>query len=67
MTLCLTQELMCDLQDDLVCIPQKMAGSTGNLGPVVLVTRVTNSITLTDPATLRSFHVDVGLPPSLYL
>ena len=56
------------LQDDLVCIPQKMAGSTGNLGPLVLCTRVTNNITLTDPATLRSIHLDVcPLPRTLHL
>ena len=40
-------------QDDLVCLPPKLAASMGNIGPLVLVTRVTNAITLTDPLTLR--------------
>lgn len=41
------------LQDDLLCLPAKLAASLGNIGPVVVVTRVTNAITLTDPLTLR--------------
>lgn len=40
-------------QDDLVCLPAKQAAALGNIGPMVLVTRVTNAITLTDPLTLR--------------
>ncbi|PSC72831.1 60S ribosomal export NMD3-like [Micractinium conductrix] len=40
-------------KDDLVCLPAKLAASLGNIGPVCLVTRVTNAITLTDPLTLR--------------
>ncbi|GFR51707.1 hypothetical protein Agub_g14152 [Astrephomene gubernaculifera] len=45
-------------KDDLVCLPPKMAASCGNLGPLVLVTRITNQITITDPATLRSYSMD---------
>jgi nonsense-mediated mRNA decay protein 3 len=37
----------------LLCLPAKLAASLGNIGPVVVVTRVTNAITLTDPLTLR--------------
>ncbi|KAL4447194.1 hypothetical protein ABPG77_007227 [Micractinium sp. CCAP 211/92] len=40
-------------KDDLVCLPAKQAAALGNIGPLVLVTRVTNAITLTDPLTLR--------------
>ena len=36
-----------------MCLPAKLAASLGNIGPLVLVTRVTNAITLTDPLTLR--------------
>lgn len=48
-------------QDDLVCLPSKLASSLGSLGPLVLVTRVTNAITLTDPTNLRSTSMDVSL------
>ena len=40
-------------QDDLVCLPAKQAAALGNIGPLVVVTRVTNALTLTDPLTLR--------------
>lgn len=36
-----------------MCLPAKQAAALGNIGPVVVVTRVTNAITLTDPLTLR--------------
>lgn len=51
------------VQDDLVCLPAKLAASLGNIGPVCLVTRVTNAITLTDPLTLRrgEFINDINL------
>ncbi|GIL64428.1 hypothetical protein Vafri_18352 [Volvox africanus] len=45
-------------KDDLVCLPAKMASSCGNLGPLVLVTRITNQITIADPITLRSYSMD---------
>lgn len=37
-----------------------MSASCGNLGPLVLVTRVTNQITIIDPVTLRSHSMDVS-------
>ena len=42
-----------------MCLPAKMASSLGGLGPLVLVTRVTNAITLTDPTNLRGVALDV--------
>ena len=48
------------LQDDLICLPSKVASGMGNLGPLVLCTRVTNSLLLLDPSTLRGSHVDVN-------
>ena len=45
-------------QDDLVFLPPKLTHSLGGLGPLVLVTRVTAGITLTDPATLREAVLD---------
>lgn len=47
-------------KDDLVCLPAKLAASLGNIGPVVLVTRVTSAITLTDPLTLRQATLEAG-------
>lgn len=47
-------------QDDLVCLPPKLSSALGGLGPLVLVTRVTNAITLTDPTNLRGTTVDVS-------
>lgn len=47
-------------QDDLVCLPAKLSTALGGLGPMVLVTRVTNAITLTDPTNLRSTSMDVS-------
>eukprot|EP00887_Chlorella_sp_A99_P002026 scaffold18.g2026.t1 len=40
-------------KDDLVFLPPKVATSYGNIGPLVVCTRVTSAITLTDPLTLR--------------
>eukprot|EP00201_Polytomella_parva_P001315 CAMPEP_0175082732 /NCGR_PEP_ID=MMETSP0052_2-20121109/26929_1 /TAXON_ID=51329 ORGANISM="Polytomella parva, Strain SAG 63-3" /NCGR_SAMPLE_ID=MMETSP0052_2 /ASSEMBLY_ACC=CAM_ASM_000194 /LENGTH=515 /DNA_ID=CAMNT_0016353981 /DNA_START=153 /DNA_END=1703 /DNA_ORIENTATION=+ len=45
-------------KDDLVCLPAKVSASLGNLGPIVLVTRVTSQITITDPHDLRSVSLD---------
>lgn len=41
-------------KDDLVCLPPKLAASYGGISPLVVCTRVTNALTLTDPITLRS-------------
>jgi nonsense-mediated mRNA decay protein 3 len=43
-----------------VCLPAKQAASLGHIGPVVVVTRVTNAITLTDPITLRQAVLEAG-------
>lgn len=45
-------------KEDAVFLPPKLAAALGNLGPLVLVTRVGSGITLTDPATLRSATLD---------
>lgn len=45
-------------KDDLICLPQKVASGLGNIGPLVLCTRVSNSLTLLDPLSLRSAYVD---------
>jgi nonsense-mediated mRNA decay protein 3 len=41
-------------KDDLVCLPAKLARSLGNIAPLVLCTRVGNSIHVLDPATLQA-------------
>ena len=57
------------VQDDLVCIPHKAAAALGGFGPLALCTRVSNTLTLTDPQTLRSIQMDVScfMLPSLLL
>lgn len=45
-------------REDLVCLPPKIAISLGNLGPLVICTKVSNSIMLMDPNTLRYCFLD---------
>ncbi|KAG6643443.1 60S ribosomal export protein NMD3-like [Carya illinoinensis] len=45
-------------REDLICLPPKVAASLGNLGPLVICTKVTNSIALLDPFTLRICFLD---------
>lgn len=46
------------LQDDLICLPAKLASSLGSLGPLVLCSRITNVLTLLDPTNLRAAHME---------
>ena len=48
------------LQDDLICLPPKVAAPLGNMGPVVFCSRVTNTVQLTDPLTLRTVPLEVS-------
>ena len=52
-------ESCCLLQDDLICLPPKVAAPLGNMGPVVFCSRVTNTVQLTDPLTLRTVPMEV--------
>jgi nonsense-mediated mRNA decay protein 3 len=45
-------------REDLICLPPKVRSSFGNLGPLVICTKVTNSIALLDPWTLRHCFLD---------
>eukprot|EP00271_Cylindrocystis_brebissonii_P020407 TRINITY_DN6737_c1_g1_i1.p1 TRINITY_DN6737_c1_g1~~TRINITY_DN6737_c1_g1_i1.p1 ORF type:complete len:549 (+),score=117.80 TRINITY_DN6737_c1_g1_i1:510-2156(+) len=45
-------------KDDLICLPQKVAHSFGNFGPIVLCLRVSNNLLLMDVHTLRTIHMD---------
>eukprot|EP00897_Mesotaenium_endlicherianum_P005218 jgi/Mesen1/4724/ME000241S03763 len=45
-------------KDDLVCLPHKLAAALGNIGPLVLCYRVSSSLQLLDPATLRLVYLD---------
>ena len=45
-------------QDDLLCLPAKLCNALGGLGPLVLCTRVSALLTLTDPSTLREAHLN---------
>mmetsp|Transcript_25446 Transcript_25446/g.55257 ORF Transcript_25446/g.55257 Transcript_25446/m.55257 type:complete len:560 (+) Transcript_25446:171-1850(+) len=48
-------------KDDLCCLPAKLASSLGQLGPMVLCTKVTNQLTLMDPVTLRTTTMDANV------
>jgi nonsense-mediated mRNA decay protein 3 len=45
-------------REDLICLPPKVATSLGNLGPLVICNKVTSSIALLDPFTLRLCFLD---------
>lgn len=45
-------------REDLICLPPKVSNGLGNIGPIVICTKVTNSIALLDPFTLRHCFLD---------
>ncbi|XP_020592394.1 60S ribosomal export protein NMD3-like [Phalaenopsis equestris] len=45
-------------REDLICLPPKVANTLGNIGPLVLCTKVSSSITLLNPFTLRTVFLD---------
>lgn len=45
-------------REDLLCLPPKVALNLGNLGPLVICTKMTNNIALLDPFTLRQCYLD---------
>ncbi|PWA65752.1 NMD3-like protein [Artemisia annua] len=45
-------------REDLVCLPPKLVANLGNLGPLVVCTKVSNSVALIDPLTLRHCYLD---------
>ncbi|KAJ3689573.1 hypothetical protein LUZ61_018737 [Rhynchospora tenuis] len=47
-------------REDLICLPPKVAHSLGNLGPLVICTKVSNSIVLMDPFTLRVAYLNAS-------
>lgn len=47
-------------REDLICLPPKVAVSLGNLGPLVICTKVSNNILLLDPVTLRCAFLDAN-------
>ncbi|KAK9209216.1 hypothetical protein WN944_001580 [Citrus x changshan-huyou] len=49
-------------REDLICLPPIAAHNLGNLGPFVICTKVTNSIALLDPFTLRHCYLDADHP-----
>lgn len=46
-------------REDLICLPPKVKDGLGNLGPLVICTKVSNNIALLDPFTLRNCFLDV--------
>ncbi|XP_073111663.1 uncharacterized protein [Elaeis guineensis] len=47
-------------REDLICLPPKVAQALGNLGPLVICTKISNSVALLDPFTLRSAFLDAS-------
>lgn len=47
-------------KEDLICLPSKVAASLGNLGPIVLCTKVSTNIMLLDPFTSRHAFMDAN-------
>ncbi|KAL5549011.1 hypothetical protein UlMin_004242 [Ulmus minor] len=45
-------------REDLICLPPKLALSLGNIGPLMICTKVTNSIALLHPITLGHCFLD---------
>ncbi|GAB2302908.1 hypothetical protein Dimus_036901 [Dionaea muscipula] len=45
-------------REDLICLPPKLATSLGNLGPLMICMKVSNSIALVDPRTLGHCFLD---------
>jgi nonsense-mediated mRNA decay protein 3 len=45
-------------REELICLSPRVAVGLGNLGPLVICTKVTNSIALLDPFTLRQCFLD---------
>lgn len=45
-------------REDLICLPPKVRSNFGNIGPLVICIKVTNSIALLDPLTLRTCFLD---------
>jgi nonsense-mediated mRNA decay protein 3 len=47
-------------RDDVLCLPQKLSISLGGIGPLVLVTRISQSITIIDPSNLRTAELSAA-------
>ncbi|XP_073099926.1 uncharacterized protein [Elaeis guineensis] len=47
-------------REDFICLPPKVAQALGNLGPLVICTKISNSVALLDPFTLRSAFLDAS-------
>ncbi|KAM7267880.1 hypothetical protein ACFE04_010046 [Oxalis oulophora] len=45
-------------REDLICLPKEFARSSGNIGPLVICTKVTNNIALLNPFTLKNCYLD---------
>eukprot|EP00850_Spirogloea_muscicola_P001308 SM000005S17105 [mRNA] locus=s5:238131:241092:+ [translate_table: standard] len=45
-------------KDDLICLPPKVSSALGGIGPLVICIRVSNTILLLDPNTLRTAYLD---------
>jgi nonsense-mediated mRNA decay protein 3 len=52
-----SSEIVPICKDDVVCLPAKLATQLGGVGPLVLVTRISQAFSVLDPSTLRTVDV----------
>lgn len=53
-------EIMPLCKDDVLCLPPKLSAQLGGIGPIVLVTKVSISVTLIDPFTLQTAELSAN-------
>jgi len=46
-------EHMSPFQDNIVCLPKKLASALGNINPILICFKVTQTVHLIDPNTLQ--------------
>ncbi|KAK9681527.1 hypothetical protein RND81_10G008500 [Saponaria officinalis] len=56
---CATISPIC--HDDLVYLPSKLSAQLGNLGPLVICTKVSNNLSFLNPFTLQSYVMTSGM------
>ncbi|XP_028405919.1 60S ribosomal export protein NMD3-like [Dendronephthya gigantea] len=54
-------ELIPVCKDDVVCLPLKLARSLGNIGQLVICSRVTTGLKVLDPTTLKTAEISANI------
>lgn len=48
-------------KDDIICLPAKLSGALGGIGPLVLCTRVSGALKVLDVATMQSIDISAAV------